>query len=265
MAEAVDAAKDSDVVVVFAGLNPHLEGEEMTVSSPGFSGGDRTELQLPDPQERLIREMVGAGKPVVVVLSSGSAIAANYAAEHAAAVLESWYSGEQGGTAIAETLAGANNPAGRLPVTVYRSAKELPPFTDYSMEGRTYRYFRGEPLYPFGYGLSYSTFGYSDLKTESVAEGRFKVSVRVTNKSSCEGDEVVQLYVSLENKPGAPVRDLRGFERVHLVPGETRIVEFALNPEEFGDQAGPLRISAGGGQPIAKWSTYVETVLPRNK
>src|SRR5580658_3091797 len=158
LAEAVDAVKSADLAIAFVGLNPNLEGEEMNVNIPGFSGGDRSDLNLPAQQEKLIEAAIATGKPVVVVLTSGSALAANYAAEHAAALLEAWYNGEEAGTAIAETLAGVNNPAGRLPVTFYKSVDQLPAFEDYSMQGRTYKYFKGDPLYPFGFGLSYSSF-----------------------------------------------------------------------------------------------------------
>jgi beta-glucosidase len=237
LAQAVDAAKNADVTVAFVGLNPNLEGEEMKVDIPGFAGGDRTDLNLPATQERLLEAAVETGKPVVVVLTSGSALAVNYAASHAAAVLESWYNGEESGTAIADTLAGINNPAGRLPVTFYTSVDQLPPFEDYSMDGRTYRYFKGDPLYGFGFGLSYSTFEYSGLKESRAGTGG-RVSARVKNSSSREGDEVAQLYVGGE---------LRGFERIHLRPGETRTVEFTVTdlPKQ------KARISVGGGQPVA--------------
>ena len=158
------SVKKSDVAVVFVGLNPNLEGEEMPIHQAGFLGGDRTEIGLPETQENLLKAAIATGKPVIVVLTSGSAIAANYAAEHAAALLELWYGGEECGTAIAETLAGVNNPSGRLPVTFYKGVDQLPKFDDYSMDGRTYRYFKGEPLYGFGSGLSYSTFRYSAPK-----------------------------------------------------------------------------------------------------
>src|SRR5258708_22864544 len=182
LAEAVEAVKNSAVAIAFVGLNPNLEGEEMRVAVPGFLGGDRTEIVLPEPQEKLLEAVVATGKPVIVVLTSGSALAANFAAERAAAVLEAWYAGEEAGTAVAETLAGVNNPAGRLPVTFYRSVKDLPPFEDYSMTGRTYRYFKGDPLYGFGFALSYSTFRYSGLKPVRSAKGA-QVSVRSTTDS----------------------------------------------------------------------------------
>lgn len=179
---------------------------------PGFSGGDRTSLDLPAPQEKLVEAAITIGKPVIVVLTSGSALSANYAAEHATAVLEAWYGGEEAGTALAETLAGLNNPAGRLPVTFFNSVDQLPPFTDYAMKGRTYRYFKDEPLYPFGFGLSYSSFEYSGLSTRRAAKGA-EVRATVKNTSARDGDEVVQLYVGGGSDAGAPIRNLRGFER----------------------------------------------------
>jgi len=242
LAEAVDAVKNSDVTLAFVGLNPSLEGEEMRVNVPGFSGGDRTDLNLPAPQERLIEAAIATGKPVVVVLTSGSAVAVNYAAEHAAALLEAWYAGEEAGTAIAETLAGVNNPAGRLPVTFYRSVDQLPPFEDYSMKNRTYRYFKGEPLYGFGFGLSYSTFQYSRLRGERTAKGA-RIFVRVKNDSTRDGDEVVQLYLDGTDDL---IRQLRGFQRVHLRAGETRDVEFTIGAEDL--PKGTVRMSVGGGQ-----------------
>jgi beta-glucosidase len=257
LAEAVDAVKASDVAVVFVGLTPYLEGEEMPVTIPGFDGGDRTSLGLPEAQEKLIEAAVATGKPVVVVLTSGSAVAANFASERAAAVLEAWYGGEEIGTAIAETLAGANNPSGRLPVTFYRGVEQLPPFEDYAMKGRTYRYFKGNPAYGFGFGLSYSTFRYSDLKTGRGPDGA-RVSVTVKNDSAREGDEVVQLYVDGAGGADDPIRSLRGFERVHLRPGESRQVEFKLAPEDAPKP--PARVSVGGGQPVAPVA-YVQGTL----
>ena len=240
LAEAVNAVQDADVAVAFLGLNPNLEGEEMAVEIPGFSGGDRTDLSLPGVQEHLLESAIETGKPVIVVLTSGSAIAANYAAEHAAALLESWYNGEEAGTAIAETLAGVNNPAGRLPITFYKGIEQLPPFEDYSMARRTYRYFKGQPLYGFGFGLSYSKFQYSGLSAKRSAKGG-SVSVRVKNDSPREGDEVVQLYLE---GVGDTVRELRGFQRVHLMPGEARTVQFAV--EDVPKKK--VKVSVGSGQ-----------------
>jgi beta-glucosidase len=252
-AEAIDAVKNSDIAIAFVGLNPNLEGEEMPVSVPGFQGGDRTSLDLPETQEALIRAAIATGKPVVIVLASGSAVAVNYASQHANALLETWYNGEESGTAIAETLAGVNNPSGRLPVTFYRGVDQLPPFEDYAMNGRTYRYFKGDPLYSFGFGLSYSRFQYSSLKARRGAAGA-QISVRVKNEASVAGDEIVQLYVS----GGDAIRELRGFTRVHLQPGETRDVQFTLGKEELAGKK--LRVSVGGGQPLAG-ASHVEAVL----
>jgi beta-glucosidase len=245
LAEAVKTVKNADVAVAFVGLNPNLEGEEMPVSIPGFAGGDRTDLNLPEAQQKLLEAAVATGKPVVVVLASGSAVAINYAAEHAAAVLQLWYGGEMAGTAIAETLAGVNNPAGRLPVTIYRSVSQLPPFDDYSMRNRTYRYFQGDPLWGFGFGLSYSRFTYSRLRARRTEQGA-EVTVRVKNDSSREGDEVAQVYVAGAGGADDPLRQLSGFQRVHLRAGETREVRFSLGKLPKGK----VRISVGGGQPI---------------
>ena len=248
LAEAETLVKDSDVAIVFVGLSSELEGEEMRgVDIPGFLGGDRTSLDLPESQETLVRAAVATGKPVVVVLTSGSAISANYAAEHATALLAAWYGGEEAGSAIADTLAGANNPAGRLPVTFYKGVDQLPPFTDYAMKGHTYRYFGGEPLYPFGFGLSYSTFAYSDLSAERTPAGA-EIRATVKNTSTRDGDEVVQLYVSGEPGEGAPLRSLRGFQRVHLRAGESREVTFKLGSDVLPDSK--VQISVGGGQPL---------------
>jgi beta-glucosidase len=194
---------------------------------------------------------------VIVVLTSGSAIAANYAAEHAAALLELWYGGEESGTAIAETLAGVNNPSGRLPVTFYKGIDQLPKFDDYSMDGRTYRYFKGEPLYGFGYGLSYSTFQYSSPKGQPTAAG-WEVSVRVKNAGAPEGDEVVQVYVA--GAPDGALRTLRGFERVHLRPGESKDLKFTLNGGDLPKDR--ISLTLGGGQPVGK-TPYVELNLRR--
>jgi beta-glucosidase len=243
--EAVTAARDADVTIAFLGLNPSLEGEEMTVNVPGFRGGDRTDLNLPAGQQRLLEAVLATGRPVIVVLTSGSAVAITTAAEKAAAVMAAWYGGEEIGTAIAETLAGQNNPAGRLPVTFYKSVEQLPPFDNYSMNNRTYRYFRGEVLYPFGHGLSYSTFEYSRLQVQRIGAG-LRAKVRVKNTSNRDGDEVVQLYVDGAGGLGDSVRDLRGFRRVRLRGGESTDVEF--NIDSFPLKS--TRVGIGGGQPV---------------
>jgi beta-glucosidase len=247
LTEAVDAVKNADVTLAFVGLNSSLEGEEMNITVPGFLGGDRTDLNLPGQQERLLEAAIATGKPVVVILTSGSALAVNFAAARAAAILEAWYGGEEIGTAIGETLAGDNNPAGRLPVTFYKSIDQLPPFDDYFMKGKTYRYFSGDPLYSFGFGLSYSKFQYSRLRAERTSEGAH-VSVTVKNDSSRAGDEVVQLYVDGAGANDDPIRQLRGFQRIHLPPGESGDVEFLLGPDDLPKTK--VAISVGSGQPL---------------
>jgi beta-glucosidase len=247
--EAVTTVKNADLAIALVGLTPNLEGEEMNLKIPGFSGGDRTTLDLPAQQEKLLEAVIATGKPVVVVLTSGSALSVNYPAQHAAALIESWYNGEESGNAIAETLAGVNNPAGRLPVTFYKSVDQLPPFDDYAMKGRTYRYFTGEPLYRFGFGLSYARFQYSGLSSKRTGAGA-TVSVNVKNASKRDGDEVVQLYVSGAGGGGDPIRSLRGFTRVHLNAGETRTVQFTLKPEDVPQAT--AKISVGGGQPLGQ-------------
>ena len=258
---ALAAAKNADVVVAVVGITSRLEGEEMPVEQPGFSGGDRTSLDMPKQEEDLVQAMAVTGKPLVVVLLNGSALGVNWEKEHANAILEAWYPGEEGGAAIAETLSGKNNPAGRLAVTFYKDVHQLPHFEDYSMKGRTYRYFEGEPLWPFGYGLSYTTFSYSDLSLPDAtinAGDPLNASVTVTNSGKLAGDEVVQLYLKFPQVPGAPMRALRGFQRVHLEPGASQKVEFHLNPRDLsmvtdlGDiivAQGKYTISIGGGQP----------------
>ena len=269
--EAIAAAKNADVVIAVLGITSELEGEEMPVSEEGFKGGDRTSLDLPKPEQELLEAVAATGKPVVLVLANGSALAVNWAKEHVNAILDSWYPGEEGGTAIAETLSGKNNPAGRLPVTFYTGVDQLPPFEDYAMKGRTYRYFEGKPLYPFGYGLSYTTFSYSGLtlpKSAIKAGDPLTAEVTVTNTGKLEGDEVAQLYLSFPNVAGAPLRALRGFKRVHLKPGESQTG--ALRTEgprsEHGERSGrtdhcegKYSVSIGGGQPNTGAATVAGT------
>jgi beta-glucosidase len=259
--DAVAAAKEADVVVAVVGITSQLEGEEMKVDVPGFKGGDRTSLDLPKEEEDLLEAVKSTGKPLIVVLMNGSALSVNWAKEHANAILDAWYSGEEGGTAIAQTLAGVNNPAGRLPVTFYTGVEQLPGFEDYAMKNRTYRYFDGKPLYPFGYGLSYSKFAYSNLKlstAELAAGSPLEVDVDVKNTSPTEGDEVVELYLNFPKLGGAPIRALRAFTRIHCAAAQTQHVHFALSPRDLslvndaGDRlvaAGDYRISVGGAQP----------------
>jgi beta-glucosidase len=259
--EAVAAARNADVVIAAVGITSELEGEEMPVDIPGFLGGDRTSIDLPEPEQALLQAVAATGKPLVIVLMNGSALAVNWANEHANAILEAWYSGEEGGNAIADTLTGKNNPAGRLPVTFYMDVSQLPNFENYSMAGRTYRYFKGKPLYPFGYGLSYTTFSYSQLslpQNEIAAGQPLHAQVTVTNTGKVAGDEVVQLYLQFPQVAGAPLRALRGFERVHLDPGASQQVQFELKPRDLsmvtqdGDPIvaqGDYTLTIGGGQP----------------
>ncbi|NYF77790.1 glycoside hydrolase family 3 C-terminal domain-containing protein [Granulicella arctica] len=258
--EAIAAAKNSDVVLAFVGLSPQLEGEEMSIKIEGFSGGDRTSIELPASQRRLLEAVATTGKPVIVISMSGSALALSWAKEHAAAILQAWYPGVEGGTAIAHTLAGVNNPAGRLPITFYASTSDLPPFTDYSMKERTYRYYTGKPLWGFGYGLSYSSFRYGAVKLSaaSVQAGQpLTATVTVTNNSSRTGDEVVEAYLKTP-QPNGPVHSLAGFQRVTLNPGESREVTLELPPRALSsvdDQGqrtilpGTYHLSVGSSQP----------------
>ena len=260
VADAVAAAKKADLTIAVVGITSQLEGEEMKVEVPGFKGGDRTSLDLPADEEQLLQALGETGKPLVVVLMNGSALAVNWAAQHANAILDAWYPGEEGGTAIARTLAGMNNPSGRLPVTFYKSVDQLPPFDDYSMKNRTYRYFEGDPLYPFGFGLSYSKFTYSHMKvSESDLEsGRpLRVDVDVSNVSDKDGDEVVEVFLEFPKLTGAPLRALRAFTRVHVSRGATEHVSLALQPRDLsyvnlsGDRlvsAGDYRLRINGGQ-----------------
>jgi len=261
--EAVKAAHESDLVVMVLGLSARVEGEEMKVKADGFSGGDRTSIDLPSPQEQLLERVYAAGKPVVLVLTNGSALAVNWANEHVSAILEAWYPGEAGGTAVAEALGGDFSPAGRLPVTFYKSVEQLPPFEDYAMSNRTYRYFSGDPLYPFGYGLSYTTFQYShpQVSHESItADGDVTITAEVANRGGMDGDEVVQLYLTHEGVAGAAQQELRGFQRIHVVRGQSRKVTFSLRDRDLsvvetdGKRRivnGTVKVWIGGGQPSA--------------
>ena len=268
--QAVAAAKKADVVVAFVGLTARLEGEEMRVDAKGFAGGDRTDISLPDVQEELIEAVAKAGKPMVVVLLNGSALAVNWAKQNAKTLVEAWYPGQSGGQAIAETLSGKNNPAGRLPVTFYTGVEQLPPFEDYSMANRTYRYFKGKPLYNFGDGLSYTTFAYSNLKlsTASLQAGdTLTVEADVKNAGSRAGDEVAELYIAPPQTAVSPRLTLAGFERLHLNSGETKHVVFQVDPRtlsqvnEKGTRSvtpGKYRIFLGGSQPTGAAAETVQ-------
>ena len=259
--EAIAAAKNADAVIAVVGITSQLEGEEMPVNEPGFLGGDRTSIDLPQAEEDLVEAVASTGKPLAVVLMNGSALAVNWINEHANAIVDAWYPGEEGGAAVAETLSGKNNPAGRLPVTFYKGVDQLPNFEDYGMANRTYRYFDGKPLYPFGYGLSYTRFSYSDLSvpSQALAAGQpVAADVTVTNTGKVEGDEVVQVYLKFPPVKGAPNVALRGFERIHLDAGASQKVHFELKPRDLGMVTqdgnpiiaqGEYTISIGGGQP----------------
>jgi beta-glucosidase len=262
-AQALEAVRNADVTLAFVGLSPNLEGEEMPVHIPGFSGGDRTDIGLPAAQEELLEAAKATGKPLVVVLMNGSALAINWAQQNADAILEAWYPGQAGSQAIAETLVGENNPAGRLPVTFYRSVKDLPDFEDYSMANRTYRYFKGQPLYGFGYGLSYTTFAYDNLKlsTSTLHAGDpLIVESDVKNTGNRAGDEVAELYFMPPQTSVSPALALSGFTRIHLAPGETKHVTFTLDPRALSQvdakgvraiTPGIYRVAVGGSQPNA--------------
>jgi beta-glucosidase len=254
-AEALAAARQADAIVMVLGLSPRLEGEEMKVPVEGFEGGDRVQLGIPRVQEELMQKIVALQKPVVLVLLNGSAVAVNWARDHVPAIIEAWYPGQEGGTAIADALFGDYNPGGRLPVTFYSSADQLPSFTDYSMKGRTYRFFKGEPLFPFGYGLSYTTFAYARLQISKPvkADQAIDVSVEVRNSGNMAGDEVVQLYVATpQSGESGPIRSLAGFKRITLRPGERKSVEFKIQPDQLkriSPAAASLKLFVGGKQP----------------
>lgn len=263
-ADALAAVNKADAVVLFMGLTPKLEGEEMKVQAKGFKGGDRESIDLPKPQEDLARAIYKTGKPVVLVLLNGSALAINWEKENMPAIVESWYGGQAAGTAIADVLFGDYNPAGRLPVTFYKRVNDLPNFHDYSMQNRTYRYFKGDVLYPFGYGLSYTTFKYSALRMPAnVAKGKIvHVSVQITNTGKRDGDEVAELYVKhLAAGVRKPIVSLQGFKRVFLKVGETKTISFILTPDQLSladeagkwkENAGQIQLSVGGSQPGEK-------------
>ena len=238
----------------------------MNVTTEGFRGGDRTSLDLPRVQEALLKALVATGKPVVLVLTSGSALSVNWANDKIASIVQLWYPGEEGGTALADVLFGDYNPAGRLPVTYYKSVTQLPAFEEYRMAGRTYRYFAGEPLFSFGHGLSYTRFAYGQLEApqEVKAGENIVISVAVTNTGKVAGDEVAQLYVrQLGASVPVPIRSLQGFKRIHLNPGQTQRVSFTLTPRQISlidnqwrrvVEPGEIEIQTGGGQVGARGS-----------
>ena len=259
-AALVNRSKDADAIIYVGGISPQLEGEEMRVNYPGFNGGDRTSILLPAVQTELMKALQTTGKPIVFVMMTGSAIAIPWEAENIPAIVNAWYGGQSAGTAIADVLFGDYNPAGRLPLTFYKSDSDLPPFEDYSMNNRTYRYFKGTPLYPFGYGLSYTNFAYSELKLPaSIGKGKkITVSAKVFNTGKKDGEEVVQLYVSPSKATQQLVRALKGFKRIFLKAGESKTISFDLSAQDFAslDDVGGIKmltgkasVSIGGGQP----------------
>ena len=229
--------KNADVIIMVSGISARLEGEEMRVSYEGFSGGDRTKIELPKVQLQLLEAMYNTGKPVILVNCSGSAIGFGAVENQYQALLQAWYGGQAGGLAVADVLFGDYNPAGRLPVTFYKSTDQLPEVEDYNMDhGFTYRYFKGEPLYAFGYGLSYTTFSYGDatLSKQSIkAGGTVDITVPVTNTGKRDGDEVVQIYIKSLDNPAAPIKSLKGFKRVNIPAGQTAQVKITLEPKAF--------------------------------
>jgi len=265
--QAIETAKQSDVIILCMGLSANLEGEEMDVDIDGFKKGDRTNLDLPKVQEELIKEMVKLGKPVILVLLNGSALSINWENQNIPAIVEAWYTGQAAGTAIADVLSGDYNPGGRLPVTFYRSVNDLPSFSDYNITTQTYRYFKGNVLYPFGYGLSYTGFNYDKLKiSENYKAGdTVKISVDVKNAGNLAGDEVVQVYVSNKTATGhIPIRALKAFKRIYVKAGETKSVDLTLVPDAFSMindankkviMPGNYEITIGGGQPDVKVKT----------
>lgn len=254
-------AKDADVIVAVVGLTSDLEGEEMPVKVEGFEGGDNTTLDLPADQRAFLEKAKGLGKPLVVIAMNGSAIDLSWAKENASAILEAWYPGQSGGRAGGNVQSGKADPGGRLPLTFYKSVNDLPPFTEYGMNGRTYRYFKGTPIYPFGYGLSYTRFTYATPVIEPIdgaVENGIRVRTQITNSGQRTGDDVAQLYITPPTFDGAPRIALRGFQRVSLKPGESRSIAFTLSLRDLsfvtmaGDRGlipGKYQLSIGSGQP----------------
>jgi beta-glucosidase len=258
--EAVQTAVEADLVVLCLGLSPLLEGEEMPLIFEGFDKGDRTDIDLPDTQKKLLKKVRALNKPTVMVLMSGSAVAVNWSDQNIGAILQCWYPGQEGGKAIADILFGDYNPSGKLPVTFYKSVEDLPPFTDYAMQGRTYKYFKGDVLYPFGHGMSYTSFEYSNVELpERAAPGEsLTISANVQNAGKYAGKEVVQLYVSHPDVPNSAIRSLIGVHKIELQPGESKKVQFTVTPQEYSYfnedgfktiNSGKLIFSIGGKQP----------------
>ena len=261
----LDSIKNADVIIYVGGISPRLEGEEMRVTTPGFSGGDRTSIALPTVQTEFMKALKATGKLIVFVMMTGSAISIPWEEENIPGIVNAWYGGQEAGTAVADVLFGDYNPAGRLPVTFYKSDSDLPPFDDYSMQNRTYRYFKGIPLYPFGFGLSYTKFTYSNLKlskTKIIRNETVEVEVTVSNSGKVASDEVVQLYIThLKKGPDVPLYALKGFKRINLAPGSSQKVSFHVTPDllksvdENGESvlgSGDIKISIAGSSPSVR-------------
>lgn len=259
--QLINRHQDADVFIFVGGISPQLEGEEMKVDYPGFNGGDRTSIMLPTVQTNLMKALKSTGKPVVFVMMTGSAIAIPWESEQIPAILNAWYGGQSAGTAAADIIFGDYNPAGRLPITFYKSDQDLTPFNDYSMDNRTYRYFKGKPLYGFGYGLSYTTFNYSQISLpKTILKGKpVTVSVRITNTGKMEGEEVAQLYILNQNKSiKMAQKSLKGFQRISLKAGESKVIRFTLSPKDLSyidtngnskQRGGKIELGIGGSQP----------------
>lgn len=260
-ADAIATAAQAEVVVLCMGLSPRMEGEEMDVKLDGFNKGDRVKIDLPDVQQSLIKKIAALGKPIILVMLNGSAVAINWEKENVAAIIETWYGGQQAGTAIADVIIGKYNPSGRLPITFYTSETELPAFENYDMKGRTYRYYTGKPLYEFGYGLSYTQFTYSNLvvKSTNAVGSKVQVTVTIQNTGNVDGEEVAQLYISnLQKTALTPVHCLKGFTKIFIKKGEKKRISFTLHPKDFSNintnskrvvNAGSFTIAVGGKQP----------------
>ncbi|WP_372859430.1 glycoside hydrolase family 3 C-terminal domain-containing protein [Sphingobium lactosutens] len=260
VADMQAAAEKADMIVAVVGLTSDMEAEESRVEIPGFKDGDKTTLDLPQDQLAMLEQAQQLGKPLIVVAMNGSPINLQWPKDHAAAIIEAWYPGQSGGTAVADAMLGKTNPSGRLPLTFYRSVDDLPAFDDYLMEGRTYRYFAGKPVYPFGYGLSYTSFAYAPVAVTRATQGDAVVTVttQVRNTGKVSGAEVAQLYLNFPNVKGTPRIALRGFQRVELQPGESRNLFFTLSARDLSTVtlhgvrqmlAGHYRVSVGSAQP----------------
>lgn len=265
--KTVAQVKNADIVIFAGGISPRLEGEEMGVALPGFKGGDRTDIELPAIQRQLLKALKAAGKKVILVNCSGSPIGLEPEIQSCDAILQAWYPGQAGGQAVAEVLFGDYNPSGRLPVTFYKNVNQLPDFEDYNMTGRTYRYFKGEPLFPFGHGLSYTTFAYGDIQapTSAKVSETFQVTIPVTNKGAIDGDEIVQLYLKKQGDEDGPIKALRAYQRVHIPAGQTVQVSLELTPKQMEwwdnetntmrNQAGKFDVMIGGNSVDLKSQT----------